>query len=137
MRKTLLPGLLMALAASASDGVDGRPASITVDYPAEGSIFPPEITPPPFLWRDSAKGAALWRIDVSFGDGTAAIHTSSRGPRPRIGRTDPDCVADTNAPPMLTPQMAAAHSWTPDPSMWQAIKRHSVATPAPVTISGF
>src|ERR1035437_2145397 len=27
-------------------------AAITVDYPEEGSIFPPEITPPTFLWRD-------------------------------------------------------------------------------------
>src|ERR1019366_8021330 len=27
-------------------------AAITVDYPSEGSIFPPEITPPTFLWRD-------------------------------------------------------------------------------------
>src|ERR1039457_1766371 len=26
--------------------------AITVDYPSEGSIFPPEITPPTFLWRD-------------------------------------------------------------------------------------
>ena len=137
MRKILLPGLLMALAASASDGVEGRPAAIAIDYPQEGSIFPPEITPPTFLWRDGGKGVALWRIDVSFGDGTAAIHTTSQGARPRIGWIDPDCVADTNAPPKLTPQMAAAHSWTPDPAMWQAIKRHSVARPATVTIGGF
>jgi tetratricopeptide (TPR) repeat protein len=127
----------MALAASASDGGEGRPAAITIDYPAEGSIFPPEITPPAFLWRDGLKGVALWRIDVSFGDGAAAIHTTSLGARPRIGWIDPDCVADTNQPPKLTPQMAAAHSWTPDPAAWQAIKRHSVARPATVIITGF
>ena len=28
-----------------------QPASITIDYPADKSIFPPEITPPTFLWR--------------------------------------------------------------------------------------
>ena len=28
------------------------PAAITVDYPANGSIFPPEITPPTFIWHD-------------------------------------------------------------------------------------
>src|ERR1017187_7357431 len=137
MRKILLPGLLIVLAASASDGEEGRPAAITVDYPEEGAIFPPEITPPTFLWRDGAKGVAIWRIDVSFGDGAAAVHTTSQGARPRIGWIDPDCVADTNAPPRLTPQMAAAHSWTPDPALWQAIKRHSVARPATVTITGF
>ena len=122
-----LPGLLMALAAS--------PAAITIDYPEPGSIFPPEITPPTFLWRDSAKGVS-WRIDVSFGDGAAAIHATSKGERPRIGALDPDCIADTNEPPSLSPQLAAAHSWTPDPATWQTIKRHSVASAATVTITG-
>ena len=28
--------------------------SISIDYPEEGSIFPPGITPPTFLWRDAA-----------------------------------------------------------------------------------
>jgi tetratricopeptide (TPR) repeat protein len=137
MRAILLPCLLIVLAASASDGVKGRPAAIKIDYPEEGSIFPPEITPPTFLWRDGAKGVNLWRIDVSFGDGAAAIHATSQGERPRIGRIDPDCVADTNQPPRLTSEMAAAHSWTPEPAVWQAVKRHSVARAATVTIAGF
>jgi tetratricopeptide (TPR) repeat protein len=51
----------------------------------------------------------------------------------RIGRLDPDCVADTNQPP---PQLAA-HSWTPDPATWQAITRHSVERAATVAITGF
>ena len=109
------------------------PAAITIDYPEQGSIFPPEITPPTFLWRDSAKGVALWRIDVSFGAGAATIHATSKGERMRIGKLDTDCVADTNQPP---PQLAA-HSWTPDPVTWQAIKRHSVAGAATVAITGF
>jgi tetratricopeptide (TPR) repeat protein len=148
-RVILLTGLLMALAAGESGGVEARQspapspprsraaAAITVDYPEDGSIFPPEITPPTFLWRDAAKGVALWRIDVSFGDGAAAIHAASKGERMRIGRIDPDCVADTNEPPTLTPQLAAAHSWTPDLVTWQAIKRHSAASAATVTIAGF
>ena len=109
------------------------PAAITIDYPEQGSIFPPEITPPTFLWRDSAKDVAVWRIDVSFGAGAATIHATSKGERMRIGKLDPDCIADTNQPP---PQLAA-HSWTPDAETWQAIKRHSVAAAATVTISGF
>ena len=140
-RVILLPGLLMALAAGQSPAPSPpqprRAAAITIDYPEDGSIFPPEITPPTFLWRDGAKGAALWRIDVSFGDGPATIHAISKGERMRIGRIDPDCVADTNEPPTLTPQLAAAHSWTPDLVMWQTIKRHSVESAATVTIAGF
>ena len=120
----LLLGLLLA--------APNAPAAITVDYPQEGSIFPPEITAPAFLWHDAAKGVALWRIDISFGAGAAAIHVTSKGERMRIGRIDPDCVADTNQPP---PQLAA-HSWTPDAVTWQAIKRHSVESAATVTITG-
>jgi Tfp pilus assembly protein PilF len=147
-RVILLPGLLVALAAGASDGVEGhqspapgppraRAAAITIDYPEEGSIFPPAITPPTFLWRDGAKGVVFWRIDVSFGDGPATIHATSKGERMRIGRIDADCVAGTNELPRLTPQLAAAHSWTPDRATWQAIKRHSAASAATVTITGF
>ena len=148
-RLIFLPGLLLALAAGASDGVQGRqnPApstagehatsAITIDYPEDGSIFPPEITPPTFLWRDAGKGVTSWRIDVSFGDGRAAIHAISTGPRMRIGKIDADCIADTNEPPTLTPQLGAAHSWTPDLATWRAIKQHSVEHPAAVTIAGY
>ena len=133
----LLPGLLMALAAAPGPPQPRRTAAIAIDYPEDGSIFPPEITPPTFLWRDSVKGATFWKIDISFGGGGAAIHATSKGERPRIGRIDPDCVADTNQPPRLTPDMAAAHAWTPDAATWQAIKRRSVAGAATVNIAGF
>ena len=138
-RAILLPSLLMAVVAIASDGVDaGRPlAAITVEYPEDGSIFPPEITPPAFLWRDAGKGVTSWRIVVSFGAGAPPIQAASKGERLRIGKIDPECAADTNQPPRLTPQLAAAHSWTPDEATWQAIKRHSVASAATVTITGF
>lgn len=113
------------------------PAAIAIDYPEDGSIFPPEITPPAFLWRDSAKDVSSWRIDISFGDGAAPIRAVSKGERLRIGPIDPDCVAPTNEPPKLTPELAAAHSWTPDAATWQSIKRRSVDQSATVTISGF
>src|SRR5450759_2001197 len=43
----------------------GSLAAITVDYPEEGTLFPPEITPPTFLWRDSSGTAAMWRIRIA------------------------------------------------------------------------
>jgi hypothetical protein len=30
----------------------GKPVAITMDYPAQGSIFPPEFPAPTWLWRD-------------------------------------------------------------------------------------
>jgi tetratricopeptide (TPR) repeat protein len=115
----------------------GPVAAIAIDYPEDGSIFPPEIGPPAFLWRDEAKGVASWRIDISFADGSPAVHATSKGERPRIGPIDPDCVADTNEPPKLNPQMAASHSWVPDRATWAVIKKHSVAGVATVTVAGF
>jgi len=138
-RAILLPGLLVGLLASASDNLETRPkpAAIAIDYPQDGSIFPPEITPPTFLWHDSGNGVTSWRIDVSFGPGVAPVHAISTGEHLRIGKIDPECVAPTNEPPKLTPVLAAAHSWTPGAAAWQAIKSHSVDHAATVTIGGF
>jgi tetratricopeptide (TPR) repeat protein len=117
--------------------VDGaRRAVITVDYPAEGSVFPPEFLPPTFLWRDGS-AAAAWTIDVTFSDGMPPIQARSQGERMKIGEVDPRCFGDTNEPPRLTPEQAAARTWTPDAETWAAIKKRSVERRARVTITGF
>ncbi|MGA2033824.1 MAG: tetratricopeptide repeat protein [Thermoguttaceae bacterium] len=114
---------------------DGAPA-ITVDYPEEGSIFPPEITPPTFLWHDGCAAAVAWRIDVEFSDGAPALHLPARGEPPRVGEIDPRCSAETNELPTLAPQEASARSWTPDAETWERIKKHSVAGPATALFTG-
>ena len=114
-----------------------RLASITIDYPLEESVFPPEITPPTFIWRDAAKSAAHWRIDISFADGSAPLRTESAGEPLMIGEIDQRCVSSTNQLPSFTPEQAAAHTWIPAAQVWEAMKRHSSAGPAVVTISGF
>ncbi len=110
---------------------------VTIDYPEEGSIFPPEITAPTFLWRDTAGNARTWLIEVTFADGASSIRVPSAGERLGIGEIDPRCVSGSNEPPRLTPQQAAAHIWIPDSAVWREIKQHSVSHPATVTISGF
>ena len=111
--------------------------SITIDYPQDDSLFPPEITPPTFIWRDTTDGATRWQIDIAFGDGLPEMHFQSAGERLAVGEIDPRCVSDTNELPMLTPELAAAHSWIPEPVVWEAIKKHSMAGRAIVTIRGF
>ena len=133
----LLRALLLAGFGVASACAQNGTAPIVIDYPAGGSIFPPDMAAPTFLWRDAAPGAVSWQIDVSFADGSAAIHVAAKGERMHIGEIDPRCVAPTNRPPKLTPQQAAARTWIPDPATWAAIKKHSVAGAATVTISGF
>jgi tetratricopeptide (TPR) repeat protein len=123
----IIPALLLADAT----------AAITIDYPEEGSLFPPEITPPTFLWRDGERTARVWRIEVTFTDGSPGIHTTSKGERMRIGEIDPDCVSPSNELPRLTPQQAAELTWTPGAATWESIKKHSISGPATVTITGF
>jgi len=131
-------GLVLAVLAVAVARLAAQPpASITIDYPADESIFPPDIVAPTFLWRDPEKRATAWRIDVTFADGSAAIQVRSSGERMRVGEIDERCISETNKLPELTPEQAQARTWKPDAATWAAIKRHSVAGRAVVTIAGF
>ncbi len=112
-------------------------ASITVDYPAEGSIFPPDIAAPTFLWRDADESSKIWRIEVSFSDRSASLRVQSRGERLPIGEIDPLCAKAGAVPPALTPNEAAGHSWKPDAETWEAIKKHSSERKATITFTGF
>ena len=111
-------------------------ASITIDDPQDGSIFPPDILPPIFIWRDAAASAKSWRIAITFADGSKSIHATSHGEPIQIGKIDPRCVSENNKPPSLTPEQAAAHTWIPDADTWAIIKQHSVAHPAIIEITG-
>ena len=108
---------------------------ISIDYPLDGSIFPPGITPPTFLWRDAA--AESWQIEVAFADRSAPIQVQSSGERMRVGAIDPECISNTNELPTLTPQQAASRTWTPDAATWAAIQERSTSQPATVTITGY
>jgi len=110
-------------------------SAITVDYPENGSIFPPEITSPTFVWRDES-AAASWAIDVLFSDGSPGMHFQSTGEPPRIGEVDPRCISANNELPALTRRQAEAHTWTPPAEAWEAIKLHSKEHRATFTIAG-
>ncbi len=129
-------GLFLASAGLAERPAAGEPASsVTIDYPLQGSIFPPEFPAPTFLWRDSNAQATEWQIEIAFGDDSRALRVKSAGERMKIGEIDPRCVSATNKPPELTPEQAAAHTWTPDEKTWAAIKQHSARGPARMTIA--
>ena len=122
------PGVLAA---------ETAPRPVTIDYPLNRSIFPPEITPPTFIWHDAAETPDQWRIEFHFADGSAPLRFESKGPHPVIGATDPRCVAPTNQLPSLSPEQATSHTWSPDAATWTRIEKHSVTRPAEVVITGF
>jgi tetratricopeptide (TPR) repeat protein len=114
------------------------PLPITVDYPLEGAVFPPEFPPPRLEWRDASPDTRLWTIDVRFGEeAVPALQATSRGEPIEIGEIDERAVGATNELPKLSPEQAAARTWRPDPETWDAIKEGSTAEAAVLTITGY
>ena len=129
---------LGSVAAGAYLAAERRTRPITVDYPLDGSVFPPEFPAPLVEWHDTSPRARAWTIDVGFGQGAAAsLHATSRGEPPVVGEIDERAVGPTNERPRLSPERAAAHTWRPDPSIWDAIKKASAGKPAVLTITGY
>jgi tetratricopeptide (TPR) repeat protein len=114
----------------------GQPGPLSIDYPLEGSVFPPDFAAPTFIWRDAAGDAGRWQIEVAFSDGSRPLRIQAPGELMRIGEIDPRCIGPTNQPPKLTPEQAASHTWAPEAGVWAQIKIHSAQRPATVTITG-
>ena len=133
----MLRSFAFALIAASALAAQPPAAPITIDYPVKDAIFPPDIAPPTFLWRDPAPGVTSWRIEVTFRDHAPRITVKSRGERMSIGEIDERCAKAGATPPTLTPLEAQAHSWRPDPAVWETITRHSVKHAATITITGF
>jgi Flp pilus assembly protein TadD len=114
----------------------GHSTKINVDYPLDGSVFPPEITPPTFLWRDSSGEATHWVVEVSLAGGSGSIRIEAPGAPMQTGEIDPTVGAGSELL-QPTPEQRATRTWRPDEATWAAIKRRSVKSPATVTITGF
>jgi hypothetical protein len=130
-----LAAIIPALARSGSAG--GDLAQLTIDYPQDDTIFPPEIVPPTFLWHEPDQRADTWLIDLSFGDGSQHVYALSPGDPPPAGPIDPKAISEKNELYEPTPYQASAKSWTPSADIWAAIKRCSTGAAASVDIIGF
>ena len=135
------PGLTVLAAARVTsavkpDAADTVKATITVDYPQDASIFPPDMIAPIFLWRDAEPSVRSWRIEVKFGDRAKELRMISAGEGMKLGEIDARCVSTANKPPFLTAEQAAAHTWKPDADAWAWIKKHSVDRAATIEFTG-
>ena len=108
---------------------------LNIDIPANGTIYPPDLIPPQFAWRDDNPAATVWRIEIVFGEDARPIRVWSNGEKMQLGPLDVNLKGFV--PPTLTPEEAAAHTWRPDPKTWDEIKNYSVSAPATVIVSGF
>jgi tetratricopeptide (TPR) repeat protein len=111
-----------------SEGPDRGSARIVVDYPHDGSVFPPGMVPPTFLWHDDHPETDLWIVTIAFGGRAAALAAVVPGSAPPEGEIDPEAMGKTNELYVPTPYQASAHAWTPSVGVWAAIQ---AATSAP------
>jgi len=128
----LLIRSVIAAAASASG-----PAELVIDYPSTGSVFPPEMVAPTFLWHDGSEEADRWVIDVTLAGGGLHLYALSQGPPRAAGPIDERCLGETNRVYQPTPDQASARAWMPDNELWDVLKLRSVGEPAVVTLYGF
>jgi hypothetical protein len=105
-------------------------AKIEIDYPQEGSIFPPEIISPTFLFHDRSETAKRWVIEVSFANHSNGTRVEAAGEFMQIGESDPRAGDAAVSIPLL----ADARTWKPGTETWEKIKRLSVKSPATITI---
>ena len=132
--------LLFAAAVSASAGSRGPQAGtnlpeIAIDFPEEGAVFPRDISPPTFLWRDTSPTANSWLIEVVFGERGPHVKVKSAGEKLQVGEIDPEIPGFI--PPTLTPREADSHTWKPDAKTWASIVQHSQRRPATLIVTGF
>ncbi|MFP5235673.1 MAG: tetratricopeptide repeat protein [Acidobacteriota bacterium] len=110
------------------------PNNILIDVPANKTIYPPDIIPPQFAWRDNNAAAKVWRIEIEFAEGKA-ISTWSDGPKLQVGPLD--TTLSGYVPPELDEPQKQMHTWRPDEKTWEEMKKRSVERPATVLIRGY
>jgi Flp pilus assembly protein TadD len=130
---------LVAARTQAPGAEPGSPANglaaITIDYPLDGSVFPPEITPPTLLWRDDSGSAKRWVIEITFANRTGGIRVEASGYSLQPSEIDPKAGSGKDLG-QLTPRQIATRTWRPDAPTWAKIKSRSLK-PATITITGF
>ena len=85
-----VPAYLKPVPMDAAFSPDAEP--ITIDVPINGTIYPPDLIPPQFAWRDNNPAATIWRIEVIFGEKARSIQIWSAGEKMRIGPVDETLV---------------------------------------------
>jgi hypothetical protein len=80
---------------------------ITIEYPLDETLFPPEIVPPTFRWKDGIPASRVWLVRIEFADGEPFMHFPVR-----------------------------RQQWTPRAAEWNDIKQRSLEQQTRVVILG-
>jgi hypothetical protein len=105
--RVLRPDTRRIEAILAADQEQGARVAISLEYPLDGTLFPPEMPPPTFRWKDGTPRVRRWLVRVAFADGGPDVRFLIRRPQ-----------------------------WTPRTQDWQSLKQRSLERDAQVTILG-
>ncbi len=82
-------------------------AKLTITYPYDGAVFPPEIAAPTFEWTDRTTTVSQWLVTFGFEDRHPPLYALTDAPR-----------------------------WTPDKDTWEEIKHRSAVQGTDVAVFG-
>jgi tetratricopeptide (TPR) repeat protein len=80
---------------------------LIIRYPLDGTLFPPEIVPPTFHWKDDNSKSNMWLVSFEFQDNNAPMNIVTR-----------KCMLE------------------PEQQQWEIIKKRSLERGAQVTVLG-
>ena len=86
---------------------DARYSSLTIRYPLNETLFPPEIIPPAFHWEDASSTSDTWLLTIKFRDDQGSMNF-----------------------------IVHESQWTPEMEDWETIKKRCMEKQALVTILG-
>ncbi|MBC8431222.1 MAG: hypothetical protein H8D96_04825 [Desulfobacterales bacterium] len=86
----------------------GNKTGLTITYPFDGTVFPPEIAAPVIVWQDAGSASKHWLIIVEFRSRLSPIYA-----------------------------LVDKQHWMPDQTIWEIIKANSVHGAAKITVCGF
>lgn len=95
-----------------SDGLSNsqsqaQSAQLEINYPKDGTLFPPEIVAPNFIWNDNTQDIAKWQVTFAFNDNDKGFSFVSEQTQ-----------------------------WRPSEQDWVKIKSRSTKSDATVTVTG-
>jgi len=126
--------LQMVKATSRSDNL----LALTIDYPSNEAVFPPDMAAPTFVWSDPARKADTWVIDIVSGDRRDHLYVLTQGATPPRARdSDPRTVSEAAAAYKPPDPPVPLRRWMPDPNTWERITSLSRGQTMIATIIGF
>jgi tetratricopeptide (TPR) repeat protein len=83
------------------------PSTLRITYPLEGTLFPPDMVAPTFVWKDDNPGVDRWDVVVRSEGGEERVEAQVTEPR-----------------------------WRPSPERWKELKQQSLQRDAEVVVAG-